>query len=337
MAKTQKGRPRIAVIGAGNLSCNFHLPSQQHLTKIGRSTLAAICDVNPEAAAKAAKEFGIPAVYSDADAMLRAEKPDGVIVIVPVKFTARVASRVMLAGFPVLLEKPPGASARDCRQLIAAAKKSRQPNVVAFNRRHCPVIVQGRAEILKRGNIKGASGLMYRHNRDDDDFFFGTGIHSLDALRYIGGDIDFVELDHRTVGKGERPVYTLIIGYKNGGVGALEIRPQSGAHLERYEIFGPESIAFVNAGVGWLLDAPGTCTLFEKNQPIKLPDPLLEMKKVQKNKKLAAAISGGFFGENEAFVNALSGKGKFAPSVEESLQSVEIAEAVQAGKSWKRK
>ncbi len=328
-------RPRIAVIGAGHMPCDFHLPSQQHLAKIGRSDLAAICDINADTAARAAKEFGIPAVYTDVNTMLRTEKPDGVIVVVPVKFTARVASQVLAAGFPVFLEKPPGASSRECRQIIAAAKKSRKPNVVAFNRRHCPVIVQGKAEILKRGKIKGASALMYRHRREDDDFFYGTGIHSLDALRYLGGDIDRVELDHRTVGKGERPVYTLIVSYKNGGVGTLEIRPQSGAHLERYEIFGTEAIAFVNAGVGWLLDAPGSCTLYDQNKAVKLPNPLAAHAKAKG--KLASAIAGGFFGENEAFVNALRGEGAFTPSVEESIQSVEIAESVQAGKSWKRR
>jgi predicted dehydrogenase len=269
--------------------------------------------------------------------MLKAEKPDGVIVVVPVKFTASVASAVLSQGFPVFLEKPPGASPRECRQIIAASKKGKAPSVVAFNRRHCPVLVQGKTEVLKRGGIKGASALMYRFNRDDDDFFYGTGIHSLDALRYLGGDIDRVELDHRTLARGVRPVYTLIISYKNGGVGTLSIRPQSGAHLERYEILGENAIAFVRAGVGWLLDAPGSCTLYDKNTLIPLPDPLKKKPFAKANAKLKSAVAGGFFGENAAFVDALSGKAKFQPSAEESLQSVEIAQAVQSGKSWKRR
>ena len=334
---SRNSKPRIVVIGAGNLPVNFHLPSQQHLAKSGRSVLAAICDINPKAAASAAKEFNIPAVYSNYTEMLNVEKPDGVIVVVPTKFTAPVASAVLSRGFPVFLEKPPGASPRECRQIIAASKKGRAPSVVAFNRRHCPVLVQGKAEVLKRGAIKGASARMYRFNRDDDDFFYGTGIHSLDALRYFGGDIDRVELDRRTLARGERPAYTLIVSYKNGGVGTLSIRPQSGAHVERYEIFGDNTIAFVRAGVGWLVDAPGSCTLYEKNKLIALSDPLKPFAKTRANAKLQSAIAGGFFGENAAFVDALSGKGKFQPSAEESLQSVEIAQAVQNGRSWKRR
>jgi predicted dehydrogenase len=327
--------PRIAVIGAGRMAQEFHLPSQQALVKSRRSVLTSICDLDSRAAAKAAKAFGIPAVYSDIDEMLRTEKPDGVVVIVPVKFTARVASRVLRQGFPVLMEKPPGASPRECRQIIAAAAKSKTPNMVAFNRRFCPVLVQGKAEIVKRGAIKGASGRMYRHLRDDSDFFYSTGIHTLDALRFLGGDIDRVELDRRTVASGERPVYTLIISYANGGVGTLSIRPQIGAQLERYELFGERAVALIHAGVGWLLDTPGSCALYDNNKRVKLPNPQPELARARG--PLKTAIAGGFFGENEAFVNALRGGGDFSPSVEDSLQSVEIVHAVQAGKNWRRR
>jgi myo-inositol 2-dehydrogenase/D-chiro-inositol 1-dehydrogenase len=328
--------PRVAFIGAGRMARDFHLPSQHALAAKGRSRLVAICDVNGEQAAKTAREFGVPAVYLDIDEMLRAERPDGVVVIVPVPLTARVASAVLKQGIPVMMEKPPGYSPRECRAIAAASKQGRAPSMVAFNRRRCPVIVQGRAEILKRGAVKGASARMYRHRRAEEEFFFGTGIHALDALRFIAGDIELVETERRPVAKGERPVFQLRIGYKNGGAGTYSVRPEAGVQLERYEIFGAESTAFVHAGVGWLVDAPGTCTLYEKNKLVKLPDPLREWAKA-KDAALRSAISGGFYGENEAFVAALSGKGKFTPSAEESIESVEIADAVRAGRNWKRK
>src|SRR5690349_569560 len=92
-------RPRIAVIGAGRMAFQYHLPSQQHLARTGKSTLAAVCDLNQELAAKAAKQFGIGAVYSDVDTMLRAERPDGVLVLTPLPVTHRVASKVLRQGY----------------------------------------------------------------------------------------------------------------------------------------------------------------------------------------------------------------------------------------------
>ncbi len=327
--------PRIAFVGAGRMVQDFHLPSQFELAAKGRSQLVAICDVNGEAAAKAARQFRIPAMYLDIDDMLKAEQPDGVVVVVPVPLTARVASQVLKAGFPVMMEKPPGDSPRECRAIAAASKQGKAPSMVAFNRRRCPVIVQGREEILMRGKVKGASARMYRHRRDEEEFFFGTGIHALDALRFIAGDIDSVETVRRPMAKGERPAFHLQIGYKSGADGTYVVRPQSGVQIERYEIFGNEATAFVHAGVGWLVDAPGACTLYEQNKAVTLPDPLREWAKA-KDEKLKSAIAGGFYGENEAFVDALAGKGKFTPSAEESIQSVEIADAVRAGRNWKR-
>jgi len=327
--------PRIAVIGAGRMALDFHLPSQAALAEQGRCTLAAICDVDGEKGARAAKAFGIPAVYRDMERMLNTIRPDGVIVIVPVQFTERVAGYVLRRGFPVMLEKPPGNSPRECRTIADAARSGRAANMVAFNRRFCPVIVQGRAEILKRGATKGASGLMYRHQRGEEDFFFSTGMHSLDALRFLAGDIDRVETVCGPAKRGERPVSQLLIEFVNGGAGTLAVRPQAGVNLERYELFGNEAVASIHAGVEWLLDAPGSCTLYEKNKRVKLSDPLREWKKIR-NKKLKAAIAGGFYGENEAFVDALTGKRPFAPGVLETIETVEIAEAVRAGKHWRR-
>jgi predicted dehydrogenase len=328
-------RPRIAVVGAGRMAFDYHLPSQAYLAHSGRSELVAICDINPEAAARAAKKFHPKNIYHDIDEMLGAAKPDGVVVITRTKDMANVAGKILRRGFPVLMEKPPGESSRECRSMIAAAKAGKAKSMVAFNRRFCPVIVQGKAELLKRGPIKGASARMYRHLREEPDYFYGTGIHSLDALRYLGGDIDVIENQAKPVAKGERPVYTLVIGYKNGTSGTLVIRPQAGVQLERYELFAHNTVALIHAGVGWLIDTPGSCSIYENNKPVRISDALAPYRRFQK--KLKNAAVSGFFGENAHFVDALRGKAEFTPSLEESLQSVEIAETVQAGKNWKRK
>ena len=91
----------------------------------------------------------------------------------------------------------------------------------------------------------------------------------------------------------------------------------------------------MRAGVGWLIDAPGTCEIFENGKPVRISNALAPYRRFEK--KLRYAAASGFFGENAHFVDALRGKASFTPSLEESLQSVEIAEAVQAGKNWKRR
>jgi len=327
--------PRIAFIGAGRMAHLYHLPSQVQLQKEGRSRLVAVCDLNREAAATAAKKFKIPGVYNDIDTMLKEEQPDGVVMIMPVPVTPSVASHVLSKGYKVMMEKPPGDSVKKCLQIVNAAKKSRTKNMVAFNRRFCPVLVQGREEALKRGKPKGANGLMYRKDRREWEFFIGTGIHTLDAMRYLGGDMDRVETNTKELAKGEQRAFSLYVSYANGGAGTLNIRPQAGVQLERYELFAPQTSVLIHAGVGWLVDTPGSCTVYVGNEKQKIPDVLKPYRRF-KDPLLEAMVSG-FYGENEAFVKALRGEGPFTPSVEESLQSVEICEAVQNGRSWKRR
>nr|MBA2626908.1 Gfo/Idh/MocA family oxidoreductase [Gemmatimonadales bacterium]MBA3707941.1 Gfo/Idh/MocA family oxidoreductase [Planctomycetota bacterium] len=280
-----------------------------------------------------ARRFGAERSYTDFDEMLRLEMPDGVVVITPTAVIARVAGSVLRRGFPVLLEKPPGASSRECRQLIKDAAIGGAPNCVSFNRRFCPVLVQGHDEVRRHGPVKGASARMFRLDRKDEDFFFGTGIHSLDALRYLGGEIAMVETDRRVLAKGERPAFTVVIGYENGSVGTLTIRPQCGVQLERYEVFGQQSAVIIHAGVGWLIDKPGRCSAFHAGKPVKLPDPLKPYRGM--TGKLYEAATGGFYGSEAAFVESLRIGKALSPTLEESLRSVEIVEAVQAGRNWK--
>jgi hypothetical protein len=91
----------------------------------------------------------------------------------------------------------------------------------------------------------------------------------------------------------------------------------------------------IHAGVGWLLDSPGSCTIYENNKAVRISDALAPYRRF--DKKLKSAAVSGFLGENAHFVNALRGKAEFSPNLEESLQTVEISETVQAGKNWKRR
>lgn len=326
--------PRVVVIGCGNLSQRQHLPSLAQLQRMKRCVFAGVCDLNGELAASAAKKFGARAAYTDIETMLREAKPDGVAVIVPVTATAAVAGAILRKGYPTILEKPPGHSAAACKSLIRSAKAGHAKHMVAFNRRFCPPLVQGRAEVLKRGAIKGAGGLMYRHRRHDPDFW-ATAIHSIDALRFLGGDVDRVIVDKRRLRGDRRHAFTFIFEYANGGVGTLNVRPEAGVSIERYEIFGAECVALVRSGVGWLIDQPGFCDLYECGKAVQLPDPFKPFAHFPE--ALSEPVNGGFFGEEASFVEALRSGKWSGPTVAESLPSVEIALAMQAGRSWRRR
>lgn len=318
------------------MAAKVHLPSLAHLGATKRCDLAAACDLNAQAAAETATRFGFAQAYTDLDTMLKTERPDGVVVLTQTAVMARVAGRVLRKGFPVMLEKPPGQSAKECRSLIRAAAAGRRGGVkhmVAFNRRFCPFVAQAHA--LQAGKQpQGASGLMYRAGRQDADFWT-TAIHSIDALRYLGGEMERVDTE-RVVLPGDRAAsFIMRIGYASGGAGTLSIRPVAGVRLEEYDLFAGNRVARVRFCMGWPHDAPGDCRLYEGDRQLPIADALKPFAKLRAKKDLFGAVQAGFYGENAAFVEALATGKPMGPSLSESLASVEIGEAMQAGRRWK--
>ena len=102
---------RLCQIGCGEHSRVAHGPSQRRLVAEQRDLLlAGCCDIEGTRAESFRAEFGYARAYTDPVAMLDAERPDAVVVVVPVERAVEVGSLVLERGVPLLLEKPPGST-----------------------------------------------------------------------------------------------------------------------------------------------------------------------------------------------------------------------------------
>src|ERR1700722_20078390 len=95
---------KIAVIGAGFISSNRHLPAWRALDS--KVQLVGLSDLNREMGRKVADQFGIRNSYGDAAEMIAQEKPDVVDICTPPATHAKVASIAVDAGCHMLIEKP---------------------------------------------------------------------------------------------------------------------------------------------------------------------------------------------------------------------------------------
>jgi predicted dehydrogenase len=322
--------PRLALIGTGRMARRYHLPCLQYLTRKGHCQLVGVCDVEAERARRAARAFAT-APFDDVRRLVIEAAPDAIVVSVPVAATAAVCGPLLRSGRPLLIEKPPGASARECRALSALARRSGARSLVAFNRRFCPVIVDARARVTRAGAITGASALLLRHRRTEPRFFLETGIHALDTLRFLGGDIARVLTTVRKFEGNAARSWQLEVEFRSGGLGTLVVRPEAGVQVERYQVFGRDRTAFVDAGIDWLADAPGRGELFVRNQrrAIVPPDAGRETPAPP-----AEAVMGGFYGEHVAFLKMLRSGAEGDPSLEACVLLMEMAEAIESGRSW---
>lgn len=124
---------KVAVIGAGGM-LQYHAAGFQD----AGAEIVAICDMNAEAAAAAAKTWGASQVYSSVDEMLAETDADAVSIIVPNKFHAPLAIQCLNAGKHVFCEKPPALSAAEVEQMIAAADSAGKQLMFNFNNRARP-------------------------------------------------------------------------------------------------------------------------------------------------------------------------------------------------------
>jgi len=111
----------------------YHAPGFQQ----GGGELAAIADVNREAAQASADSWNIPNVFGDTGEFLESDI-DAVSIIVPNKFHAPLAIQALEAGKHVFCEKPPALNAAEVHEMIAAAEKAGKVLMFNFNNRARP-------------------------------------------------------------------------------------------------------------------------------------------------------------------------------------------------------
>ena len=85
--------------------------------------LVAGADLSAESRSSFATEFPDAEVYETPAALLERPDVEAVIVAVPTGHHEAVATQALVAGKPVLLEKPMARTVEQCRRLIEAAEK----------------------------------------------------------------------------------------------------------------------------------------------------------------------------------------------------------------------
>jgi len=207
---------RVAIIGCGKVSQNMHLPA---LAKSSRCELVAVCDASRAVADGVARRYGVDRVYNDVEAVLGDDEVDAVVIAVGDPAHVSIALRSLEAGKHVLIEKPLGVTAAECRPLRAAVAKAGRVLQVGVMKRSDPGLEYARQAILDLGHILSFR-VWYRGSADpyvDEDtvflpvirdpayarpaykldrqpYYLAThGAHVFDGIRYLVGDPVAVE------------------------------------------------------------------------------------------------------------------------------------------------
>lgn len=125
---------RIGIVGCGGIANQKHFPA---LSKFkDKCEMVAFCDIIPERAEKAAKEYGVPGakVFRDYQDLLK-EDLDVVYVLTPNVVHSPITVAAFEAGKHVLCEKPMAHNTEAAKAMIDAWKKSGKKFTIGYQNR----------------------------------------------------------------------------------------------------------------------------------------------------------------------------------------------------------
>ena len=319
---------KLCMVGAGSFAHYAHGPSLRLIAGHNRTVeLSGVADLDAGTAADFAEEFGFRHSYSDWRTMLDREMPDGVIVLTPVAKTSETGCRILEAGFPVMLEKPPGSNVHEIQNLIIAAKGSGKGAMVAYNRRYSPILKQ-----LNR-ILKDECGEVLEHVRCDffrnerfDHDFSTTAIHGIDTLSFLaGGAYSSVDFHYQRLRR-ECEIYNIFLNavFANNVSGLISFCPSTGAAFERFTLttrhwtFIAETV-IPGGGSDW----PGRICVYKNGSLLRTEG--YEASPYGDNELYLA----GYLPENIAFIENLRNGFTFVCDLETTLDEICITNALR--------
>lgn len=187
---------KTAVVGLGRIGWNLHIPEiMKHQEKF---SLAAVVDVSQERLDEAKEAYGVNG-YTDVAEMVRAEKPDLVVIASPTHLHHDHACTAMRLGADVFLDKP---MAPDYETACAIAKCAEETGrkLMVFQPRRTDAPLNQLIDIINTGKIGKLTSIHYNYTsylrRSDWQAFkkYGGGMlnnygaHYIDALLYMVQD-----------------------------------------------------------------------------------------------------------------------------------------------------
>lgn len=253
---------RFAVIGTG-FWARYQLAAWRELAG---ARCVALCNRTRAKAEALAKEFDVPAVYEDADEMLRQEKPNFVDIITDVgthrQFVVLAAKHKALA----ICQKPLAPTLADAEAMIAVCRSAGVPLSVHENWRW-----QTPVRELKKVLASGVVGPVFRARIDycnsfpvfdnqpslkqlDQFILTDMGTHILDVARFLFGEATRLYCQthrvHRDI-KGEDAA-SVMLQMQSGATVTANLSYASRVEHDRF----PEAFVFVEGEQGSVELAP---------------------------------------------------------------------------------
>lgn len=240
------GTLTLGIIGCGNVTETFHLPSLKQLPNV---EVVALSDLDKKKLDRTAEIFGIHNRHEDPYGLIKSPEIEAVAVCAPSEYHFALGMAVLSAGKHLFIEKPVALSLEESGQLIKKAGESSVKTFVGFNLRFHRN-VQKAKEVIEKGKL-GPVKLVrsvistnhpslagWRKNRGlGGGAIMDLAIHHFDLLRYLFNS-EGEEIYARSISEDiQDEAASVTIKMSNGILSSSVFSFRSG-HCNEIEVYG---------------------------------------------------------------------------------------------------
>ncbi|HOD18335.1 MAG TPA: Gfo/Idh/MocA family oxidoreductase [Candidatus Cloacimonadota bacterium] len=203
----------FGLIGCGRISKNHF----EAMTQIPEAEFIACCDIIPERAESAAKQYNIKSVYTDYEEMLSKEQLDAVSICTPSGIHPQIGIAAAKKKVNIITEKPMAINIKDADALIRACDENGVKLFVVKQNR-----LNSTMQLLKKAITKQRFGKIYLAQSNvfwqrpqsyydqapwrgtwamDGGAFLNQASHYVDALYWLLGDVQSVQAETATMAR----------------------------------------------------------------------------------------------------------------------------------------
>lgn len=334
------GDLRLGLLGCGAIAQMAHLPA---LAKTPGVRLEAICDGAEDLLQRVGRRAGVERLYTDYAVFLAEAPIDAVLLAVADAFHVPLAIQALRAGKHVLVEKPLGTNAAECRGLRQTVRETGLKCQVGCMKRHDPGLGYAREFLRSRaGPLLSVSGV-YRDSlfrpkmqeatldplltsaraikpagggkADKERYNLWTqGAHLFDTLRFLGGPI--VAVQARAARNAGQTTWHGLLEFEAGTLGHFELTCKACADwAESYHAFGEKGSVSADLPL-WFYHRPARVRVFDAAGEL-WTQPL-------------SAHSNAFANQLAAFARSIRTGEPASPDVDDGLAAMRVLEAVEA-------